>query len=277
MRKKFMRFPEGKTKAVTLSYDDNIEEDQHLITLMEKYQMKGTFNLIPGWFAKEGTIYPEDETYRLVSASMAKKMYDHSLVEVANHGYTHKYMSTLTTMEMTQEVLKCRNLLEEMYGTLVRGMAYPYGWHSEALRNVLSLCGITYCRTVNSTRNFELPQNWLEWNPTCHHDDPQLMELTEKFVKGDVAESPQLFYLWGHTFEFERNNNWQVMEQFMKTVSSRQDIWYAANGEIYDYVKAYEALIYSADGKRIVNPSRQPVWIAIDDITYEIKDQIVLD
>ena len=56
MRKKFMRFPEGKTKAVTLSYDDNIEEDQHLITLMEKYQMKGTFNLIPGWFAKEGTI-----------------------------------------------------------------------------------------------------------------------------------------------------------------------------------------------------------------------------
>ena len=186
-------------------------------------------------------------------------------------------MSTLTTMEMTQEVLKCRNVLEEMYGTLVRGMAYPYGWHSEALRNVLSLCGITYCRTVNSTRNFELPQNWLEWNPTCHHDDPQLMELTEKFVKGDVAESPQLFYLWGHTFEFERNNNWQVMEQFMKTVSGRQDIWYAANGEIYDYVKAYEALIYSADGKRIVNPSRQPVWIAIDDITYEIKDQIVLD
>ena len=59
MNKRFMRFPEGKKKAVTLSYDDCMEEDADLIELLEKYQMKATFNLIPGWFAKEGTTYPE--------------------------------------------------------------------------------------------------------------------------------------------------------------------------------------------------------------------------
>ena len=64
MNKRFMRFPEGKKKAVTLSYDDCMEEDADLIELLEKYQMKATFNLIPGWFAKEGTTYPEGETYR---------------------------------------------------------------------------------------------------------------------------------------------------------------------------------------------------------------------
>ena len=48
MNKRFMRFPEGKKKSVTLSYDDCMEEDADLIELLEKYQMKATFNLIPG-------------------------------------------------------------------------------------------------------------------------------------------------------------------------------------------------------------------------------------
>ena len=56
MNKRFMRFPEGKKKAVTLSYDDCMEEDADLIELLEKYQMKATFNLIPGWFAKGGNV-----------------------------------------------------------------------------------------------------------------------------------------------------------------------------------------------------------------------------
>ena len=89
MNKRMMRFPGGKAKAVTLSYDDCIEEDQDLIHRMEKYKMKGTFNLIPGWFAKEGTTYPEGETYRLVTTSQAKEMYIHPLVEVANLSLIH--------------------------------------------------------------------------------------------------------------------------------------------------------------------------------------------
>ena len=277
MRRKFMRFPEGKTKVVTLSYDDCVEEDRQLIDLMEKYKMKGTFNLIPGWFAEEGTTYPQGESYRLTSPSLAKKIYDHPLVEVANHGYTHKYMNTLTAMEMTEEMLMCRKTLENIFGRIVRGMAYPYGWYDETLINVLSMCGVTYSRTVNSTRRFGFPENWLEWHPTCHHDDPQLMELARHFVEMEVTEWPQMFYLWGHTFEFENNDNWSVMEDFMKEVSGKEDIWYATNGEIYDYVKAYENLDISADGKRIVNPAKFPVWVAIDEICYEIKDELVLE
>lgn len=272
-----MRFPGGKTKVVTLSYDDNVEEDKQLIDWMEQYQVKGTFNLIPGWFAEEGTTYPQGENYRLVSTMMAKKMYNHPLVEVANHGFSHKYMDTLTSLEMMEELLECRKALEEMYGRIVKGMAYPYGWYNETLINALSMCGITYCRTVHSTRKFDFPTNWLEWHPTCHHDDPQLFELTKRFVEEKVTEFPQMFYLWGHTFEFEKNDNWSVMEQFMKAVSGQEDIWFATNGEIYDYVKAYENLDISADGKRIVNPSKFPVWVAIDDVIYEIKDELVLE
>lgn len=276
MRNKYMRFPEGKTKVVTLSYDDNIDEDKQLIQLMEQYGIKGTFNLIPGWFAKEGTTYPEGETYRLVTTEMAKELYQHPLVEVANHGYTHKYMTSLTTAEMSEEVILCRRELEQLYKRIVRGMAYPYGWYNEELMKVLEMQGITYCRTVESTHSFELPTNWLEWHPTCHHDDPMLDELTQQFIEKKVTEWPQLFYLWGHTFEFEGNDNWNVIENFMKKISGKEDIWYATNGEIYDYVEAYKNLRISADGKRIENPAKFSVWVEIDGTCYEIKDELVL-
>ena len=85
-----------------------------------------------------------------------------------------------------------------------------------------------------------------------------------------------MFYLWGHTFEFEDNDNWWIMENFMKAVSGREDIWYATNGEIYDYVKAYENLDISADGKRIVNPAKFPVWVEIDGDCHMIEDELVI-
>lgn len=276
MDKKFMRFPEGKTKVVTLSYDDCMEEDRNLIDLMEKYGLKGTFNLIPGWFAKEGTVYPEGENYRLVTEKKAKEMYDHPLVEVANHGNCHKYMTSLSTAEMADDMLACRKKLEELFARNIRGMAYPYGWYSEELEKVLAMCGVVYSRTVCSTCEFELPDNWLEWHPTCHHDDERLMDLAEEFVQMKPKETPKMFYVWGHTFEFEGNNNWNVIEEFMKKVSGKADTWYATNMEIYQYVKAYENLDISANGKRIVNPSKIPVWAEIDGKLYEIKDEIVL-
>ena len=220
MNKRFMRFPEGKKKALTLSYDDCMEEDIDLIHRLEKYQMKATFNLIPGWFAKEGTTYPEGETYRL---------------------------------------------------------AYPYGWYDDTLIDVLKQCGITYCRTVESTENFDLPENWLAWNPTCHHDDEALFDLADEFVSKQNVERPLLFYVWGHTFEFERNNNWERMDRFMEKVAKQDDVWYATNGEIYDYVNAYENLVFSADGKRIYNPSKMPVWVEIDGTCYKIEDEFVME
>lgn len=276
MNKRFMRFPGGKAKAVTLSYDDSIEEDQELIHKLEKYNMKATFNLIPGWFVKEGKTYPAGEIYRLVTEAQAKKMYDHPQVEIANHGNEHKYMTSLTTAEMAEDTLLCRRALERLFDRNVRGMAYPYGWYNEELENVLELCGITYCRTVESTGEFELPDNWLAWHPTCHHDDEKLMEFTEDFIRMRDIEFPMLFYVWGHTFEFETNGNWDRMDAFMKRISGREDIWYATNGEIYDYVKAYERLEVSIDGRRLYNPSRMPLWVEVDGKCYKVAEELVI-
>lgn len=64
------------------------------------------------------------------------------------------------------------------------------GWYDDTLIDVLKQCGITYCRTVESTENFDLPENWLAWNPTCHHDDEALFDLADEFVSKQNVERP---------------------------------------------------------------------------------------
>ena len=45
MRYQFLRFPEGKSKAVTFSYDDGVSQDIRLSDVFERYALKCTFNL----------------------------------------------------------------------------------------------------------------------------------------------------------------------------------------------------------------------------------------
>ena len=54
-KRSFLLFPGFKDKAVTLSYDDGTIFDKELLAIVNKYNMKVTFNISSGKFADEGT------------------------------------------------------------------------------------------------------------------------------------------------------------------------------------------------------------------------------
>jgi len=78
-------------------------------------------------------------------------------------------------------------------------------------------------------------------------------------------------YIWGHSLEFDRNNNWDHMEAICSKLSGNPDIWYATNIEICDYVQAYKSLIYSADGHKVYNPTLLTIWLDVDGKLHTIK------
>ena len=45
----------GKMKALTFSYDDGVEQDIRLIEILDRYHLRGTFNLNPGLQSPEHT------------------------------------------------------------------------------------------------------------------------------------------------------------------------------------------------------------------------------
>lgn len=168
--------------------------------------------------------------------------------EVAVHSRTHPYLEQQPLSVAMTEILEDRKRLEQIFGMVVRGMAYPFGTYSDTLVEMLRASGIVYARTVEESEGFDLPADWLRLKPTCHHGNPHLTELVERFLDERVKAAPRLFYLWGHSFEFERDRNWDVIERFGGQIGGQEDIWYAANIEIHDYVEAYHRLIFSADG-----------------------------
>ncbi len=46
-------FPGGKKYALTFSYDDAVTQDVRLVAMMNRYGMKGTFNINTGLLGKE--------------------------------------------------------------------------------------------------------------------------------------------------------------------------------------------------------------------------------
>lgn len=270
----FMRFPKGKAKALTLSYDDACEQDIRLVEILDKHGIKCTFNVNSGCYAPEGKVFPEGTIARRMTKSMVTELFQNSPHEVAVHGYRHPWLDTLPTSAVVLDVIKDREELEKQFGRIIRGMAYPQGTYNDDVVNCLRDCGIVYSRTTKSTEKFDIPTDWLRLPATCWHTNPRLMELAKKFAES-APRKPQLFYLWGHSYEFERDNNWNVIEEFAEYMGGRDDIWYATNIEIYDYIDAYKKLIFSADAHTVYNPTLITLYFTLerytDDNIIEIK------
>ena len=267
----FMRFPEGRAKALTFSYDDGVEQDIRLVDILNRHGIKGTFNLNSGIYAPEGKVYPEGQVHRRMTEQAITELFANGPHEVAVHAYTHPWLETLPSPTVGYEILKDRETLERQFGKIIRGMAYPYGTTSDEVVKVLEQCGIAYARTTKATLKFDIPTDWLRMPATCHHNDPRLMDLAEKFVTKDVKNHPQLFYLWGHSYEFEGNDNWNVIEDFTDYMGDREDeIWYATNIEIYDYIRDYNRLDWSVDGTMVENPTARTIWFKLNGTDYSI-------
>jgi peptidoglycan/xylan/chitin deacetylase (PgdA/CDA1 family) len=271
-----LRFPEGKEKALTLSYDDGVEQDARLLEIMKQYGLKGTFNINSGLYAKEGTVYPKGQIHRRMTEKQITEHFKGSGQEIAVHSLTHPFLEQLPAALMVKEILEDRENLEKQFDTIVRGMAYPFGTLDDAVVAALQACGIAYARTVISTYDFRIPRDWLRLTATCHHAAPELKDLAKRFVEDKVKHAPYLFYLWGHSYEFEADNNWNVIEDFAGYVGERDEIWYATNIEIYEYIKAYEQLVFSADGKRIKNPTNTAIWLKADEDIIKIEAGVTM-
>ena len=259
----------NKLKAVTFSYDDGVEQDKRLIKILDKYGLKCTFNLNSGFFGMKGgferTIF---ETTAMVSHNKIpmdeiKQVYINH--EVASHTVSHPNLRELPDEEIVTQVADDAANLEKITGKKVMGLAYPGGYAppdpklyekltgckyiptqadklfqknehrvSDLIRNNTDLY---YGRTTKSTYSFDLQDNLLEFNPTVGHGETeQRLVLAKKFVELK-ADKPQLYYIWGHSYEFDVSEKaWEDFERLCELLSGKDDIFYGTNDEVFKYL-----------------------------------------
>ena len=244
-------FPEGRRLVLTFSYDDGNRTDIRVADILTEAGLKGTFNFCGKMLQREGK----------VTADEVKPLFIDRGHEVACHGFEHPFEEKLPLQCVVEDIRTDRLVLEKAAGTLARGMAYPYGTFSPDVKNILRALGIAYCRTVRNSRTTYMPDDFLEWDPTTHHNG-DIQERGETFLKTPGWYGTHMLYIWGHAYEYENAKNWFILENFCKLMKGHGDtVWYATNIEICDYIQAFRNLRFSMDLHTVFNPGAITVWV----------------
>ena len=227
---------QNKRKAVTFSFDDGVMQDIRMIELLDRYGLKATFNLNS---ERLGEIQEEvfnNKTFikRKIKPDEVKQVYQGH--EVAAHTLTHLNLTKIAVdSEIVRQVKEDKINLQKYSGQQIIGMAYPCGGvnNDERVAKIIKdHTGIRYARTINSTNCFDLQDNLLRFNPTAHFLADNIFELAKKFLTCQ-SDSPQLLYIWGHTYECDYWERWDKTEELFRQLSGHDDIYYATNREIF--------------------------------------------
>lgn len=220
----------GLNKAFTLSYDDGIESDKRLLEIINYYGIKCTFNLNSGLIGDGGSWMNKDFEVRRLPLDGLKELYAGH--EIAVHGTKHLAPPELSDKELDEEFAGDIKRLTKLCGTKPVGMAYAYGAFDDRIVDYLKSIGLKYGRTVWESLNFDLQDDLLRFRPTCHHDNEKVFELLDEFVdKPD--DTPQLFYMWGHSYEYDGNRNWDRLERICERIAGRKDVFIGTNREVF--------------------------------------------
>lgn len=226
-----LRFPGGKTRALTFGFDDGEIYDRRLARMFREYSLKATFFLISGQLGQKIPFhrYGEDTVVQRLEGRELKDVFRG--MEVASH--TKNHAAPLEDLE--QAVTGSMEELSRLWGRQVTGLAYPGGENSPALVEALRSRDVLYARTTDVTRAFRLPGDLLRWPPTCHYGAEA---LARDFV--GPGDDLRLFYLYGHSYELEDPNpkyGWARFEALCRFLAYREDVWYATNQEIACFLK----------------------------------------
>ena len=225
-----------KKKAVTFSYDDGVTQDIRLIELLNQYNLKCTFNLNSEKLGQNRMLMRKEQRishYKVHPADVREIYVGH---EIAVHTLTHPNLTELPEAEIIRQVEQDRLNLSDLAGYEVVGMAYPCGGvnNDDRVAGVIrENTGVKYSRTITTTGDFKPQSNLYRFNPSVYHlHFDEMMALGEKFVQLQT-DTPQIFYIWGHSYEMDyASDYWVRLEAFFKLISGRADIFYGTNREV---------------------------------------------
>ena len=223
-----------KMKAVTFSYDDAVTQDIRLIELLNKYNLKCTFNINSELLGKKGIIYRNNLriSHYKVHPDDVKRIYEGH--EVAAHSLTHPDLTICDDAEVIRQVEEDRRRLSEMVGYEVVGMAYPGGTSDDRVAGLIrEHTGIRYSRTIAANGSFDLQGDLYQFDPTVYHlDFDKMMQLGREFI--DLSpDTKKVFYIWGHAYEMDFGSDyWVRLEEFFRLISNRDDMFYGTNSEV---------------------------------------------
>lgn len=258
-------YPYGRRKAFNITYDDGILQDVRFVQLLNKYGLKGTFNLNSQLMEQEFEwLHETGMTVKRLSLQAARHLYDGH--EIASHTLTHPYLSDKTEQQLMWEIGEDKRRLEDFFSREVAGFAVPFHFYSDIIANCVKKCGFEYGRMSEETHSYMSWQDSYFWKCGIFHLAPELDAYVEGFFETDTELA--LCQIVGHSYDLDAADLWEKMEHIFHRISENQDVLPMTHIEIVCYIRAMEQAVIGEN--TIYNPTTQTLWFCIDGVVRSV-------
>ncbi len=231
-----------KVIRVTTSWDDGHKLDTRLAALLKKYGIKGTFY-----------ICPQDREFKRTELLSTQEILSISQdFEIGGHTITHPHLSQITPAQAADEIAQSKTYLEGILQQEVTAFCYPYGDYNDTVKALVEKCGYKLARTTQryafdvSPDLFALPTTFHTY---AHYSDLHKILAFAKFSPRMVkklwdwealaialfehtCQTGGVFHLWGHSWEVEKYNGWQKLENVLAYIATKKDVIHQTNTEL---------------------------------------------
>ena len=123
-------YPGGKAKAFNITYDDGVTQDVRFVALLNRFKLKGTFNL-NSQLAREGFVWTHKNGMLVKRLPLDKALINYRGHEIGSHTLTHPSLNDLPDAEIKRQMREDKADLESTFGVEVKGFAVPFSYFGE--------------------------------------------------------------------------------------------------------------------------------------------------
>ena len=204
-------------KYFVFSIDDGTIFDKDVISLLNKYGYKATFNLNSG--LQEFTWYFRD-TIPITRLNLEENKHLYDGQDIASHSLTHPFLDQCDDERVAYEVGHDIYQLEQIFNQEVVGFATPFQTCGEREVNIIKRwTKAKYIRLSQIDESFKFPTDPYHFRCTCFTVD-RALELIEPFINDDEAE---LFISVFHSYDLFTTTNIDKLEELLKILSQHRD------------------------------------------------------
>ncbi len=220
---------------VTTSWDDGQKTDLKLAKFLTKYGIKGTFYITKSYGSP------------LEKHDVAEIDREH---EIGGHTLSHLNLPSIPIAEAEREIKGSKIYSEDIVGHSISMFCYPYGKYNKNIKKIVQDSGFIAART-SIHGSCDLPEDPYEWRLTLLASNGSPLaalkiwwkfhlwrvgalfdwESRAKLLFDLALRAGGVFHMYGHSTEFERNNEWDKLERVLDYISNREDVRYMTNGE----------------------------------------------
>ncbi|MCA9397277.1 polysaccharide deacetylase family protein [candidate division WWE3 bacterium] len=220
---------------VTTSWDDGHRLDIKLTQLLKKYSLPGTI-----YYAPENREWLDGDLLRVEQV----KELSHEF-EIGGHTVTHPSLTRVSLDVAKKEIYDSRTYLQDILDKEIKSFCYPKGHYNSEIKRIVKEAGYENARTVERF-NFVIDDQYAiatSLHAYQHYQDIlKILKFSnhnlrsawknwdwEHLAKAEfdyVLENGGVFHLWGHSWEIEKNADWERLERVFDYISNHTNVYY---------------------------------------------------